>query len=367
MYTIEVDEIIINYLKKNAEPFVDTPNSVLHKLLFGSSTVNKEELRITSLTRSSPKALSQILEVIEEVKKAGRSRTEATKVVADRNGTAPQTIIDKYCRQLGKTASEVDMLLGEPGLNGFRAILTNKFPNHRDAIASFFNNLDGMEDKMEQLIQNQVHYNESSVHSSKTFGSISERKKRDTALESALKNALGERLKDKFGLFTLKGQSQLVFNGARVLCKFSSFRDDQSRWFWGVSKAYWENWEPTDYLALIMENQDQDGYSFVILDPNEAQSLFNTCSESAGEKKINMRIYADDNAVRFQEWKEFNVDERLQPLKIDANFGDGQNSVPSSKAEIDPVEAYLTRFTSATAEEQEEMIKKLKAELNKIK
>ena len=36
-YTIEVDEIIMKYLQKHAEPFVDTPNSVLHKLLIGNS------------------------------------------------------------------------------------------------------------------------------------------------------------------------------------------------------------------------------------------------------------------------------------------------------------------------------------------
>ena len=317
-YTIEIDKIIMKHLKKKAEPFVDTPNTVLHKLLFGTSQINKEpQFFHPSCAKNIPKALSQTLDVIEEVMKMNRSRPDATRIVADRNKTAPQTIIDKYCRQLGKTASEVDMLLGEPGLEGFRAILTNKFPNHRDVIASFFNDLNGGEYKIEHHIQTQVHYQGTSVRSTETYGSVSDRKKRDTALESTLKNALGNRLKDKFGLFTLKGQSQLVFNGARVLCKFSSFHNDQSRWFWGVSKAYWENWKPIDYLALIMENQGQDGYSFVILDSDEAQSLFNACSDSAGEKKINMRIYADDNAVRFQEWKDFDVETRSQSLVLE--------------------------------------------------
>jgi hypothetical protein len=33
MYTIEVDDDVMNALKKKAEPFVDTPNSVLRRLL----------------------------------------------------------------------------------------------------------------------------------------------------------------------------------------------------------------------------------------------------------------------------------------------------------------------------------------------
>jgi len=318
-YTIEIDEIIMNYLKQKAEPFVDTPNTVLHKLLFKNS-INQHGPKHRSYTYSKhdkPKALSQILEVITEVVVNNNSRPEATRIVAARNGTAVQTIIDKYCRQLGKTASEVDMFLGEPSLEKFRSILTNKFPNHNDLIASFFDDLREDEAKKEQIIQNQNFNHDPSDRNTKTYDSLTDRKKRDTALESALKKAIGVRLKDKFGQYTLKGQSQLVFNNAKVLCKFSSFHDDQTRWFWGVSKIFWEKWGPTDYLALIMENQKRDGYSFVMLHSDEAQSLFRACSESAGEKKINMRIYAEDNVIRFQEWKEYDVKTQSQPLDLD--------------------------------------------------
>ena len=37
MVTIEIDEDIFNYLKSKAEPFVDTPNAVLRRLLFPNS------------------------------------------------------------------------------------------------------------------------------------------------------------------------------------------------------------------------------------------------------------------------------------------------------------------------------------------
>jgi hypothetical protein len=328
IYTIEVDEIIMNYLKQNAEPFVDTPSTVLHKLLFGTSKISEFSKPISpSLDRKTPKALSQILEVIREVVENGHTRPKATIIVAVRNGTAPQTIIDKYCRQLGKTATEVDMLFGEPGLEEFRLILNNKFANHHDVIAHFFNGLRQGRGDMEQTYKNDSHSIKPILKCNKTCGSASDRKKRDTALESALKHALGERLEGKFGFFTLEGQSQLVFNDARVLCKFSSFHDDQFRWFWGVSGIYWQNWRPTDYLALIMENKDRKGYSYVMLESEEAQSLFNACSESGGEKKINMRIYADDNVARFQEWKEFDATIRTQKIDILINDSHmGRNS-----------------------------------------
>jgi hypothetical protein len=37
MYQIEVDEKVWRYLQKHAEPFIDTPNSVLSRLLLATS------------------------------------------------------------------------------------------------------------------------------------------------------------------------------------------------------------------------------------------------------------------------------------------------------------------------------------------
>jgi len=315
-FTIEIDKTIMDYLKENAEPFVDTPNSVLHRLLFGnSSSLEKPDVFAYSFNENVPKALSQVLEVIKEVVKNERTRPEATRLVAERNNTAPQTIIDKYCRQLGKRANEIDRLLDEPGLSGFQTILMNKFQSHKEMIVSFFNELSNGEKKMDHVIQ-QTDFVRPSARPIRPYSPSSDRKKRNTALEAALKNALGKKLEDQFGSFILEGESQLIFNGTRVLCKFSSFHDDQSRWFWGVSKKYWQNWKLTDYLALIMKNETGDGHSYILMDSKEAQTLFNACSESAGEKKINMRIYMDDEIVRFQEWKDFDVETRSQPLEL---------------------------------------------------
>ncbi|MEW6586844.1 MAG: hypothetical protein AB1442_14710, partial [Nitrospirota bacterium] len=147
-YKIEIDEKIWNYLKSKAEPFEDTPNSVLNRILLGEEVPYLYEANKKTAVSippkfpdGVPKALSQILEVIHEVKKLGRDRREATTLVAQRRKTAPQTIIDKYCRQLGKRAYEIDRLLEDQNIGELRALLEKKFVNQRELINSFFASL----------------------------------------------------------------------------------------------------------------------------------------------------------------------------------------------------------------------------------
>ncbi|MBW2516780.1 MAG: hypothetical protein JRE88_08355 [Deltaproteobacteria bacterium] len=145
MFPIEVDETVWHYLQKHAEPFIDTPNSVLRRLLLGTSTQPAEKEcapRIPSITvEGTPKSLSQILEVIYEIEINGHSRTEATNRVANNRGTAPQTVTDKYCRQLGKKAHQIDHLLAEPGYRQFKELLKSKFSRHAQIIDTYFESL----------------------------------------------------------------------------------------------------------------------------------------------------------------------------------------------------------------------------------
>ena len=145
MHTIEIDENIWTYLQKHAEPFVDTPNSVLNRILFDTSHTLSPKSREPEIPTVSiqgiPKSLAQILEVIYEIEVNGCSRTEATKRVAHKRGTSPQTITDKYCRQIGKKAHEIDQLLSEPGYESFKMILETKFNDHRQVIDSYFETL----------------------------------------------------------------------------------------------------------------------------------------------------------------------------------------------------------------------------------
>lgn len=148
-YEIKIDERVYNYLKSQAEPFKDTPNSVLLRFFFGKDKLsgkapqNHDHKRDEALDFPGgvPKALVQTLEVVYEMRKGNRSRTEATNIVAQKRNTARQTVIDKYCRQLNKKAYEIDRLLNEQDLSGFRLLLKNKFINHKDVINSFFDSL----------------------------------------------------------------------------------------------------------------------------------------------------------------------------------------------------------------------------------
>lgn len=147
-YKIDVDEEIWQFLKKNAEPFEDTPNSVLKRLLLG-----RAEKRVGSVVKthtandfptfppSVPEALAQTLEVIYGVKKLGLSRKQATNLVAKKRGIAFQTVIDKYCRQLGKRAYDVDLLLESKSSEGLRGLLLERFKRNRDVLRDFFQTL----------------------------------------------------------------------------------------------------------------------------------------------------------------------------------------------------------------------------------
>lgn len=144
-YTIEIDETVWTYLQQNAEPFVDTPNSVLLKLLFGDLNEESEDepaFKIPSVSvKGSPRSLAQILEVVYEMEVNGYTRTQATNRVAKKRGTAPQTITNKYCRQLSKRAHEIDELLGEPGYERFKNLLKSKFKDQQQVIDTYFETL----------------------------------------------------------------------------------------------------------------------------------------------------------------------------------------------------------------------------------
>jgi hypothetical protein len=145
---IEVDEDIWQFLKRNAEPLEDTPNSVLRRLLLGKNdkpikhhAIEHNAYDYPKFPSGTPQALSQVLEVIHAVHKFGISRSKATNVIAKRRNTSPQTIIDKYCRQLGKRAYEIDRLLHTDNMLDFQSLLENKFPRHNNIIIDFFKSL----------------------------------------------------------------------------------------------------------------------------------------------------------------------------------------------------------------------------------
>ena len=64
----------------------------------------------------------------------GRTRSEATGDVAKRMGVTPQTVNDKYGRQLGLTADRFDVLLDDQSLRELELLLKTRFPGHSETV-----------------------------------------------------------------------------------------------------------------------------------------------------------------------------------------------------------------------------------------
>jgi len=143
-HQVEVDDEVFSFIQQHAEPLVDNFNSTIKRLLGLTGKVAKPlplapanqapTLPGLSLPREVPQSLRQILEVANLVVKYGESRPDATRIVAKNYDVAPQTVLDKYCRQLNLTAAEFDRLLDEPELNTLRTKLKKKFSEHGSLI-----------------------------------------------------------------------------------------------------------------------------------------------------------------------------------------------------------------------------------------
>ncbi|APG24347.1 hypothetical protein [Syntrophotalea acetylenica] len=145
--TIEIDEEIFNFLQKQATPFVDSPNDVLRRILLsnGKNTNNdvsaaftrKSGVSLPVLPGGVPKALEHTLQVAYLVRFAKMSRSNATNYLANLHRVAPQTIIDKYCRQLDLTAYEFDQLLQSEDLKSLKELLHKKHPRFYKTINEY--------------------------------------------------------------------------------------------------------------------------------------------------------------------------------------------------------------------------------------
>ena len=140
-HLIEVDDRVFKYLQSRAEPLIDTPNSVLTKVLFDDERIEGQTKKPSIAVNGLPKSLAYVLEVISEIEMNGHSRSEATKIVAERNDTVPTNIMDKYCRQLNLKAIEIDDLLEEPGYIELKNILANKYSSFKELIDVYFDTM----------------------------------------------------------------------------------------------------------------------------------------------------------------------------------------------------------------------------------
>lgn len=156
MLSIDIDEEVFSHLQAKAQPFLDTPNTVLRRELLGRAqapTLHNSHASdparrpspglgaptsLPGLPFGTPAALQQTLWVAHLVLSNGRARSEATTDVAKILNVMPQTVLDKYCRQLGLTAGRFDLLLREPDLKQLEARLVTKYSEHAETIRQFF-------------------------------------------------------------------------------------------------------------------------------------------------------------------------------------------------------------------------------------
>lgn len=145
--------------------------------------------------------------------------------------------------------------------------------------------------------------------------STSIKKPRDPEKEKQLREDVGKAL--NWGKFKIISNTVLEFQNSplKVLCKYSSYSPEQDRWFWGVGRKYWSEWDDNSYLALLMGKEDQVSYSFLLLKPKEALYLFTKCSEHGGEKKINLRFKKSDGLPHLQEWQEYDVEKNIRKIE----------------------------------------------------
>lgn len=146
MHQVEVDDEVFSFVQRHAEPLVDTFNSALGRLLpLGEPRTQRRPQNakadptnggghLPSLPAGTPQALRQILEVVQLVRGGAYTRTAASQFVAKQHRVFPQTVYDKYCRQLEFTANQFDRLLEQENLTDLRQILRSKFPEHAEVV-----------------------------------------------------------------------------------------------------------------------------------------------------------------------------------------------------------------------------------------
>ncbi len=175
-YQIDVDSEVYDHLKWEAEKRLETPNTVLRRLLKLDEPRPSSRLRMNALSRVMdinlatnesqimcelprsveskgstfniqpstlalptlphhiPTTLEHTLQMIHLVRKQGYTRIDATKALAEWHRVAIPTITIKFTRLLGISAHEIDALL-EPEREGdLIGLLTSHFPEYGEVI-----------------------------------------------------------------------------------------------------------------------------------------------------------------------------------------------------------------------------------------
>jgi hypothetical protein len=138
-------------------------------------------------------------------------------------------------------------------------------------------------------------------------------KKHSREYRNACRQKFANYMKSEWGNFSQSGELLLEFdNGKKVVAPFSDLQN-YNKWWFGVSKLYWKNWDTNTYISLLMN--EGNICRFCLLNPRKSKKLLDEINPVSGEKKIiNVLIPASGGFTYIQEWPTFNIDQNTISL-----------------------------------------------------
>lgn len=166
-------------------------------------------------------------------------------------------------------------------------------------------------------------------------------------------------IKEEWGNYkSLKGYLYEFGNGNKVVTVYSKFNGD--RWFYGVSKLYWSNWDENTYLAILM--RDGKNCCYVLLNPTVSKKLLDKIEPvKDSQKKINVYL-PSSGKIYIQEWQDFPFERKIAKLgTIETEDSDDKlNQVPFERYEIDYVESAKELYRNMPPEERKSFLEDLR-------
>lgn len=355
-YTIEVDEKVWNYLKKNAEPFKDTPNSVLNRLIFG--TGNKPASTIIPPPKPYEKQPSMgdfqsendltVDGIKLQLESQNESERNAKKISLDSPPRSPSedlkevhVNIENSFQVENKEESfslgpsmmpekdkDIDDFIDELEKSSSMASVKDEFSNMLKEVAKEEGEWQEISIQPKQNVNtgnrtSTIEFNIDELSKTQPQPVPSEPEKPPKAkkpklfsLEDKLVYSLGQRLKNQWGDFRQEGVGLLIFANKTVLCKISKYDGKDSKWLWGVSQADRYAWGPQNWLALIFEDENQSSYSFLLFNSQESGVLFDQCQQTTGDKYITLLVDDAYESLRIQEWRHLDLRDRKKALPL---------------------------------------------------
>ena len=153
-------------------------------------------------------------------------------------------------------------------------------------------------------------------------------------------------------------------NGNKVVTFYSSL--NHGRWWYGVGKNYWDNWDKNSYIVLLM--RDSKICEYFMLNPKDSKTLLSKIKEDQQGKK-HIVIYLPSIGKRYlQQWQEYQLEGKivkLDNLDIEGSINNIKKNTVKRKviSKDDPLESALNYLKTLSPQEKVKFLNQLKATL----